>query len=439
VEVGSQLEYIKINKIHGFRNFHMQMDQPYKILVSENGQGKTTILKTINSIFSANLDSLSSINFEYAEVKFINSAPISIYKNQLDFEWEESKAYKHISRKVPSDVLNNIIEISLGESEASSARRNIKNYLSRMGFEISLMAIRDFIDDRESWLKEVKNNEFFSALKKQSKYESLYLPTYRRIEDELSILGISDEISPKEIIQFGLGDVERKLDTMKAEALTAANESMARINGEILTRLVNGLSVNDDDKAIIKDNANQIELVLKRVGQTLSETDKVRIIEMIQSGSIFSNSGNDSLIYFLSNMYKAFIDQRRSDEALSAFACLCSKYFVNKKMDYDERDLSIKITSTESGDDIKFAQLSSGEKQLVSIFSKLYLNPGSDFAVLFDEPELSLSVEWQKKIIHDVIASHSCGILITMTHSPFIFTGLTEYTSDLGRYFYQGK
>jgi ABC-type lipoprotein export system ATPase subunit len=438
--VESQLEYVKINKLHGFRNFHMPMDQPYKILVSENGQGKTTILKIIDAILTANFDKLSSINFESVVIKFTNFEPIYIDKSELEFEWElgKSHGFRYILGRVSPDIMNKLVNIVI-ESDTNSAREKINKYLFDMGIKIPLPAIRDFIEEKDSWINDAKKNEFFAAVKEQSQYESLYLPTYRRIEDELSILGISKEIPLKEAIQFGLGDVERKLEAMKTETLTISNDSMARINGEILTRLVNGLSVNNDDKVIIKDNANQIELVLKRVGHTLSEKDKLRIISMVQTGNIFTNPDNNTLIYFLSNMYKAFLDQRRSDVALSAFSNICSSYFFNKKMEYDERELSIKITSTESGDDIKLNQLSSGEKQIVSIFSKLYLDSTSSFAVLFDEPELSLSVEWQKKIIHDVIASRSCKILIAMTHSPFIFSGLSEYTSDLSGYFSRGK
>lgn len=432
------IEYFKINKIHGFRDFLITMDQPYRILLSENGQGKTTILKTIDAVLQANQERLRSINFESVEIKFSNSTPIIINKNQLDFEWE-SGAFRYISKKLPTSALNKIIKIINTEQEPKAIRVQIRQLVNEIGISLPGLAIQELSEERESWLKEVKKKEFFAAITEQCKYKSLYLPTYRRIEDELSTLGVSNEVSLKEVIQFGLGDVERKIDSMKAETLTTSNESMARINGEILTRLINGLSVNDDDKGIIKDNSAQIELVLKRVGHTLSETDKSRIIGMVQSGDIFRNAGNDALIYFLSNMYKAFLDQRRSDEALSAFASICSSYFVNKEMEYDERELSIKITSTESGEEIKLNQLSSGEKQIVSIFSKLYLDQGSNFAVLFDEPELSLSVEWQKKIIHDVIASRSCGLLIAMTHSPFIFHGLSQYTTSLNKYFISGR
>ena len=68
--------------------------------------------------------------------------------------------------------------------------------------------------------------------------------------------------------------------------------------------------------------------------------------------------------------------------------------------------------------------LSSGEKQIISIFSKLYLdNTNKNCVILFDEPELSISIEWQKTLITDIMNSKKCSLLIAVTHSPFIFDG----------------
>ena len=104
-------------------------------------------------------------------------------------------------------------------------------------------------------------------------------------------------------------------------------------------------------------------------------------------------------------------------------------------MTYDETTLEIFITCSETGNNIKFEQLSSGEKQIVSLFSKLMLEKGKGLFVLFDEPELSLSVEWQRELLPDVIESGSCEMLLAMTHSPFIIANTTDYASDLKSYF----
>jgi predicted ATPase len=48
------------------------------------------------------------------------------------------------------------------------------------------------------------------------------------------------------------------------------------------------------------------------------------------------------------------------------------------------------------------------------------LEPGQKI-VLIDEPELSLSLDWQKHLLPDVINSPGCAQLLAITHSPFIF------------------
>lgn len=65
--------------------------------------------------------------------------------------------------------------------------------------------------------------------------------------------------------------------------------------------------------------------------------------------------------------------------------------------------------------------LSSGEKQIVSIFSQLYLELDCKSLILFDEPELSLSLYWQQMLLPDIMESNKCMFMLAVTHSPFIY------------------
>jgi predicted ATPase len=65
--------------------------------------------------------------------------------------------------------------------------------------------------------------------------------------------------------------------------------------------------------------------------------------------------------------------------------------------------------------------LSSGEKQIVSLFTHVYIGDGPGLIILIDEPELSLSVPWQKQLLPDIRRSDRCRFLAAVTHSPFIF------------------
>lgn len=87
---------------------------------------------------------------------------------------------------------------------------------------------------------------------------------------------------------------------------------------------------------------------------------------------------------------------------------------------------------------IELKDLSSGEKQIVSLFSHLFLSQQKKFFLIIDEPELSLSVPWQKKFIVDVIKNPYCTGLLSVTHSPFIFAenDLDNYAHSLNEFSY---
>lgn len=62
---------------------------------------------------------------------------------------------------------------------------------------------------------------------------------------------------------------------------------------------------------------------------------------------------------------------------------------------------------------------------MISLFAKMYLY-SSNKIVLIDEPELSLSIDWQKRIIVDVINAPLCRQVVAITHSPFVFDNSLE-------------
>jgi predicted ATPase len=89
----------------------------------------------------------------------------------------------------------------------------------------------------------------------------------------------------------------------------------------------------------------------------------------------------------------------------------------------------------EVNNEIKLHHLSSGEKQIVSLFSHLYLSGGKKYFVLIDEPELSLSVPWQRKFLLDIKNADFCSGLVAVTHSPFIYDNeLKKYAHGVGEF-----
>ena len=85
-----------------------------------------------------------------------------------------------------------------------------------------------------------------------------------------------------------------------------------------------------------------------------------------------------------------------------------------------QTEMKVSVISQWTNLEIDLDELSSGEKQVISLLAGLYLYPQKSI-VLIDEPELSLSIDWQKRLLPDLLSAPYCSQLLAITHSPFIF------------------
>ena len=63
--------------------------------------------------------------------------------------------------------------------------------------------------------------------------------------------------------------------------------------------------------------------------------------------------------------------------------------------------------------------LSAGEKQLLSFLC--YNTFSENTAILIDEPELSLHVDWQRRLLPTLLEQETGNQFFVATHSPFIY------------------
>ena len=195
--------------------------------------------------------------------------------------------------------------------------------------------------------------------------------------------------------------------------------------------MITKLLENDLNSEVFQNfNIEEVSIVLSRVGKNMSEADKEKIINQIEIDSDLSEQ-TPFLRYFLGKLLDVYRMQKKYDTAIKNFVDVCNKYLENKRFVYDESNVKLHIVrcvdesenrrNGEECDDIDLKSLSSGEKQIVSIFSQLYLELDSKFLILFDEPELSLSLYWQQMLLPDIIQSNKCVFMLAVTHSPFIY------------------
>lgn len=148
----------------------------------------------------------------------------------------------------------------------------------------------------------------------------------------------------------------------------------------------------------------------------------------------FASIEDEILIPFELNYLKSNLTD---DNRTIQFINTCNSYLVNTRLIFNKTARIINLYSKEDpNEQIPVTQLSSGEKQILYIFSKIYLNYNPNLCILFDEPEMSLSLTWQRKILPDIIKSGKCSFLFAITHSPFIFDNkLDEHAEGINIYF----
>ncbi|MBR6600441.1 MAG: ATP-binding protein [Bacteroidaceae bacterium] len=81
------------------------------------------------------------------------------------------------------------------------------------------------------------------------------------------------------------------------------------------------------------------------------------------------------------------------------------------------------IMFEQDGDELLPYKLSSGEKQLLVILLTVLVQDKQPCVLLMDEPEVSLHIEWQQRIIEIIREMNPNAQLILTTHSPAMIMG----------------
>ena len=270
----------------------------------------------------------------------------------------------------------------------------------------------------------------------------LYLPTYRRIEADLPEYRrrgshrsrrTKDDWDSDRLIFFGLEDVDKRLKSITGDIRRSTFEAYSRISARTLDQLLSaGTSSTEMNPETV--DISSLKVVVARLGKTNSEAE-VRIIDLIKSGQI-NNTEHDSLRSFLGQLLEIYQEKRDFEQSVEAFVKVVDSYWdpqtSEKRYSFDKLTVEAKVLNNHTGLPLPLGVLSSGEKQIVSVFARLYLDAGKRYLILIDEPELSLSMEWQQKFLPDVLAAPSCEQLIAITHSPFTFDNeLDPYAGSL--------
>lgn len=444
----TNLKSITITNLFGRNDVTLQFDKEVNIYIGENGLGKTTILNCVYYVLTKKYDKLFSIVFDEIIIKFKNdSTEYRVNKNDIR-EYNMGKmSSQHLMHQtgmiemLVAEYLNEYLD----ELDDEAIELCIRRISRRM--DIPTVVVRQYVYEYINQGKvtrikkrgEKKNVEKLNAaIDKHITQKIIYLTTYRRIENDFSqLMEKSDRFKDNDLlIRFGMKDVERSIDRILDLIRDNARESFNKMTGVLLKQYSsNDLQKNNLRKRHRHIDKDMLKIIFDRLGNEIDENDRNNIFMLLDNGDIYSNEYS----YLLNLILKLIANYEKYkiyDDKIKRFSDTCNKYLNGKKIEYDQSELklSIKIENDKSLDNIQLSSLSSGEKQIVSLFSKLYLENEKDSIIIIDEPELSISMKWQKMLLPDVMRSENCKLLLTVTHSPFIFDNEFDMDAKEMRY-----
>ncbi len=114
---------------------------------------------------------------------------------------------------------------------------------------------------------------------------------------------------------------------------------------------------------------------------------------------------------------KIILNQERIYGPRDNFLKTINSLFIDKELRVNEQN---ELIAEKASQQLNFKQLSSGEKQLIIILGEALLQQKKPIIYIADEPELSLHIEWQAKLIDSVRTINPNTQIIFATHSPDI-------------------
>ena len=440
------IKRFEIEELFGIYNVNISFKDNINIFVGENGLGKTTILNALNYIIQGDSESLAAIEFKKIILTLGDDTKIVITHDELMnnnisirdrnrlYHYLPDDDYNFIARRIMLEILKekapNMLDDKMTREKIYD--RIVRKYRYDLPPSILEKIYNSVLKDR-NFEKELKDSWEYKIYDYMKKWDRIiYLPTYRRIEEDFNSY---IENSPDKdyyrkdkkkrnfsYLQFGMDDVQESIDMACSTLKNNTNEGFKAMTSNLLTNYVNINEKNEKLDFNYKNfDASTLDIVFSRLADKIDPSVKNKITDMLDENTVLEDKYHQYLISIISELTSIYEKNKQIDDNLENFKNVCNTYLVNKSINYDKFKIECKVEQDNTKQPIMLKNLSSGEKQIISLFSKLYLNLEEKNIILFDEPELSLSILWQKKLVPDIINSNRCSFMAIITHSPFIF------------------
>ncbi len=384
------------------------------VIIGRNGTGKTTFMNVLHAVLSLDIEELADSEFKEVTIKLSKKDSKKTIK--VTKQGSESNPYQRVTYQISKKEYN--LRVSKDDRLYRPMSRRIMEEASELKLELSGLV----------------------SLSSLSVYRMRNFDEYE-IRDKKG----QRIIAP---VDYKLAQLMGELTRFQLELSKQAHDIAVKLQKDVLASILyepknekartisipsKGGFSSEKELSKLQTAYTQLQVIddtiMKRITTHIEAIDTaVKNYSRSREGDLKTLDADFSVDFAAFEAFsrtKEIVDmsldsEKKSKEVshqLNLFLSILGKFIPEKEFSLGSEGLEVLGSNNKP---VGYEKLSSGEKQLLILLVEALLQKEKPFVYLADEPELSLHIDWQKKVIPSIIELNPNAQIIVATHSPEI-------------------
>ncbi len=432
------IKSIKVEQLFGYFDYEIP-DEDTKdiskllIIYGDNGSGKTTLLKILFWLLSSRDKSgykskLASTKFKSISIKFENDFEISAIRESKKLIGSFTYSVKSKGKEAKTVKLKASPDNSITLKDDTEEDKIFKQILKHIkALNISVF----YLSDDRKILNSSESSE------NESERRIIREPSDRIFMGSQQIFWDNDFVEERNL---SLGPAIEKLLNWIRKRTILGSRTGEKNSQAIFTDLIKDITKTIESEKEVKTKA-ELNSEIQEIETRIIPFVRLGLIDEFNGKTIKAsiNKLNPDQLKYLNNLISPYLESidaklnalDKLQNILNLFINSVNDYFADKEIEFNlNTGFSI---SHKSGNPIDFDWLSSGERQLLLLFINTITATDEATIFIIDEPEISLNVKWQRKLIDTLLhfSSEKNIQYIFATHSLELLSSNLNCVSKL--------
>lgn len=417
---GKSMYKLKDIEIKGFWGQHTvktSFHEDVNIFIGLNGMGKTTFMNIMQAVLAVDLEELSNLQFESITLRIVkggSTRKIRVDKNPDDLLEYKSLTYQISRTKYQFPIFSE--DIHYNRYRSGRLHPKLQREIDELKEQVEKLIGLSFLsvyrednidpDEYRNRRKPVLNSVDLKLLRLMNDFTTYQL----QIESEISSLSTKFQ---KDVLKSMLFNPE--FDNVSITKRIDLDEEGLK---DVKLRLQNAYKdLGILDKKITEGidlHVNSISQAAEAINRSIDNEVELVYVQDVTPLTLLKRTKK-----IISLSTKLQDDKQKVYKPISDYLNLLKEFVQGKTFTTSQKSHGGLIV-LKAKEAFPIDQLSSGEKQLIILLTEALLQKRKETIFLADEPELSLHISWQRKILPSLNKLNPNAQIIVATHSPEI-------------------